>query len=155
TRHTPASRTRTRSRRFAASCSSTWRRHEDATARRGEADRAAPPGIGAGREENMRLAVKLTAALVFGIVCVMVLYAWVQISNEVRLSEADAYHARRSGLAWLGVIESVWESDAAGTRERPDERHSGDAERRTPAHLGLHPARQAACRPECSRGRVP
>jgi signal transduction histidine kinase len=56
----------------------------------------------------MRLAIKLTAALVVGIVCVMALYAWVQVSNEVRLSEADAHRAQRNGLAWLGVIESVW-----------------------------------------------
>jgi two-component system NtrC family sensor kinase len=56
----------------------------------------------------MRLAVKLTAALVLGILCVMALYAWAQISNEVRLSEADAHRARRNGLAWISVIESVW-----------------------------------------------
>ena len=62
----------------------------------------------------MRLAVKLTAVLVIGIVCVMALYAWIQVSNEVKLSEADAYHARRGGLAWLGVIESVWGREGEG-----------------------------------------
>jgi signal transduction histidine kinase len=56
----------------------------------------------------MKLAVKLTSALVIGIVVVMALYAGVQISNEVVLSDADANRARRNGLAWLGVIESVW-----------------------------------------------
>jgi signal transduction histidine kinase len=62
----------------------------------------------------MRLALKLTVALVVGIVCVMLLYAWVQVSNEVKLSEADAYYARRRGLAWLGVIESVWAQEGEG-----------------------------------------
>ena len=56
----------------------------------------------------MKLAVKLTIALVLGIVVVMAIYAWIQISNEVVLSEADAHRARRNGLAWLGAIESVW-----------------------------------------------
>jgi len=56
----------------------------------------------------MKLAVKLTIALVLGIVVVMTIYAWIQISNEVVLSEADAHRARRNGLAWLGAIESVW-----------------------------------------------
>lgn len=56
----------------------------------------------------MKLAVKLSSALVLGIVAVMSVYAAVQISNEVMLSEADAQRARRNGLAWLGVIESVW-----------------------------------------------
>ena len=52
----------------------------------------------------MKLAVKLTSALVLGIVAVMAVYAAVQISNEVILSEADAHRARRNGLAWLGAI---------------------------------------------------
>src|SRR5437870_7270001 len=62
----------------------------------------------------MKLAVKLTSALVLGIVAVMAIYAAVQISNEVVLSEADAHRAWRNGLAWLGAVESVWarEGDA-------------------------------------------
>src|SRR5436309_5031420 len=56
----------------------------------------------------MKLAAKLSIALVLGIVAVMATYAWVQISNEVVLSEGDAQRARRNGLAWVGVIESVW-----------------------------------------------
>jgi len=56
----------------------------------------------------MRLAIKLTSALVTGIILVMAAYAAVQISNEVVLSEGDALRARRNGLAWIGVIESVW-----------------------------------------------
>ena len=56
----------------------------------------------------MKLAAKLSIALVLGIVAVMATYAWVQISNEVVLFEADAHRARRNGLAWVGVIESVW-----------------------------------------------
>jgi two-component system, NtrC family, sensor kinase len=56
----------------------------------------------------MKLAIKLTSALVLAIVAVMGLYAAVQISNEVVLSDADAQRARRNGLGWLGAIESVW-----------------------------------------------
>jgi two-component system NtrC family sensor kinase len=56
----------------------------------------------------MKLAAKLTIALVLGIVAVMAIYAWVQISDEVVLSEGDAHRARRNGLGWLGTIESVW-----------------------------------------------
>src|SRR5689334_3370425 len=56
----------------------------------------------------MKLAAKLSLALVLGIVAVIAGYAWVQISNEVVLSEGGAHRARRNGLAWLGVIESVW-----------------------------------------------
>ena len=61
--------------------------------------------------EDMRLTVKLVIALVLGILGVMAAYAWVQISNEVLLSEGDAHRARRNGLAWLGTIESVWERE--------------------------------------------
>src|SRR5437867_7299448 len=68
--------------------------------------RCAVPG--SQREREMKLAVKLTIALVLGIVVVMAIYAWIQISNEVVLSEADAHRARRNGLAWLGAVESVW-----------------------------------------------
>src|SRR5205809_500230 len=68
--------------------------------------RCAVPGTQ--REREMKLAVKLTIALVLGIVVVMAIYAWIQISNEVVLSEADAHRARRNGLAWLGAVESVW-----------------------------------------------
>src|SRR5262245_47815724 len=56
----------------------------------------------------MKLAIKLSSVPVLGIVVVMGVYAAVQISNEVVLSEADAQRARRNGLAWLGAIESVW-----------------------------------------------
>jgi len=56
----------------------------------------------------MKLALKLSIALVLGIVAVMATYAWIQISNEVVLSEGDAHRARRNALAWLGLIESVW-----------------------------------------------
>src|SRR5262245_40203784 len=56
----------------------------------------------------MKLAIKLTIALIIGIVLVMGVYAAVQIENEVVLSESDAHRARRNGLAWIGAIESVW-----------------------------------------------
>jgi len=56
----------------------------------------------------MKLAIKLTIALIIGIVAVMGVYAAVQIENEVVLSESDAHRARRNGLDWIGAIESVW-----------------------------------------------
>ncbi len=56
----------------------------------------------------MKLAAKLTIALVLGVVAVMTVYAWIQIADEVVLSEGDAHRAKRNGLAWLGTIESVW-----------------------------------------------
>src|SRR2546428_6430420 len=56
----------------------------------------------------MKLAVKLTSALVLGIGAVMAICAAVQISNEDVLSEADAHRAWRNGLVWLGAVESVW-----------------------------------------------
>ena len=57
----------------------------------------------------MRLAAKLSVTLVLGIVLVMAGYAWVQVSHEVVLHDADMNRAKRNGLAWLGVIESVWQ----------------------------------------------
>src|SRR4029077_3394679 len=66
------------------------------------------PASGSPRESEMKLAFKLSSALILAIVAVMSVYAAVQISNEVVLSEADAQRARRNGLAWLGAIESVW-----------------------------------------------
>ena len=56
----------------------------------------------------MRLATKITVALVLGIIVIMAAYAYLQFSNEVVLYKADIERARRNGLAWLGAIESVW-----------------------------------------------
>src|SRR5262249_22747805 len=62
-------------------------------------------GLRCGR---MKLAIKLTIALVVGIVVVMGVYAAVPGEHEGVLSESGAHCARRDGLAWLGAIESVW-----------------------------------------------
>jgi len=56
----------------------------------------------------VRLATKITVALVLGILAVMGAYTYIQVSNEVVLYKADIERARRNGLAWLGAIESVW-----------------------------------------------
>jgi len=56
----------------------------------------------------MRLARKLTIALVCGILAVMALYAYFQLRQEVVLSEADLHRANRIGRAWLGTIRDVW-----------------------------------------------
>src|SRR5205823_12393420 len=73
--------------------------------------RCAVPG--SQREREMKLAVKLTIAVVLGIDVGMTVYAWIQISNEVVLSAADAARARRNGRAWLGPIESVCSREGA------------------------------------------
>jgi len=56
----------------------------------------------------VKLAAKITVALVVGILAVMGTYAYVQVFNEVILYKGDIERARRNGLAWLGTIESVW-----------------------------------------------
>ena len=56
----------------------------------------------------MRLAGKLTAALVLGILLVMAAYAYLEVQQEVVLFDADLQRARQVGLAWLSTIESVW-----------------------------------------------
>jgi two-component system NtrC family sensor kinase len=56
----------------------------------------------------VKLAAKITVALVVGILAVMGTYAYVQVFNEVVLYKADIERARRNGLGWLGTIESVW-----------------------------------------------
>jgi two-component system, NtrC family, sensor kinase len=59
----------------------------------------------------MRLARKLTVALVAGILAVMAAYASFQVREEVVLSQADLTRASRIGRAWMGTIEAVWEHE--------------------------------------------
>jgi two-component system NtrC family sensor kinase len=59
----------------------------------------------------MRLARKLTIALVLGILGVMAAYAYFQLRQEVVLSQADLLRARRIGRAWLGTIQDVWKRE--------------------------------------------
>jgi signal transduction histidine kinase len=59
----------------------------------------------------MKLAAKLSLALLLGIVAVMAAYAYVQVSQEVVLHDADLSRARRNALAWLAAIESVWQRE--------------------------------------------
>ncbi len=59
----------------------------------------------------MKLATKLTATLILGIVVVMAAYAYVQIRQEVVLDEGALHRARHVALAWLGTIEAVWDFD--------------------------------------------
>ena len=61
----------------------------------------------------MRLARKLTLALVLGIVAVMGTYAWVQIGREVVLDKADLDRARRMGRAIRVMLEHAWEQGGA------------------------------------------
>ncbi len=75
----------------------------------------------------MRLARKLTIGLVLGILVVMAAYAYAQIRQEVLLSDADLLRARRIGLAWLGMLEGVWEREGPARAQELIER----ANRRT------------------------
>ena len=59
----------------------------------------------------MKLARKLTAALLLGIFAVMAGYAYMQFRQEVVLFDADFERARQVGLAWLGTMEAVWERE--------------------------------------------
>ncbi len=59
----------------------------------------------------MKLAAKLTAALILGIVVVMAAYAYLQVREEVVLDESALHRAGHITLAWLGTIEAVWEYD--------------------------------------------
>ncbi|HUI26252.1 MAG TPA: ATP-binding protein [Candidatus Kryptonia bacterium] len=59
----------------------------------------------------MKLARKLTAALVCGIVAVIGAYGYFQLRQEVVLSQADLLRAQRIGRAWMGTIEAVWERE--------------------------------------------
>jgi signal transduction histidine kinase len=74
----------------------------------------------------MKLARKLTIALMLGILVVMSAYAYFQLRQEVVLSEADLQRARRLAFAWLGVIEDVWQHEgparAHDLAERASER---------------------------------
>ncbi len=59
----------------------------------------------------MRLARKLTVALVCGILAVMAAYAFFQLRQEIVLSQADLLRAQRIGLASMGMIEAVMERE--------------------------------------------
>ena len=77
----------------------------------------------------MRLARKLTIGLVLGILVVMAAYAYAQVRQEVLLSDADLLRARRIGLAWLGMLEGVWEREGPARAlelvERANQRTQG------------------------------
>jgi two-component system NtrC family sensor kinase len=75
----------------------------------------------------MKLAVKLTAALILGIVVVMATYAYVQIRQEVVLDEAALHRARHVALAWLGTIEAVWDFDGPARAREVVERGNARA----------------------------
>ena len=75
----------------------------------------------------MRLARKMTIGLVLGILAVMAAYAYAQIRQEVRLSDADLVRGRRIGLAWLGMLEGVCEREGPARAQELVER----ANRRT------------------------
>jgi two-component system NtrC family sensor kinase len=61
----------------------------------------------------MKLARKLTLALVGGILVVMAIHALFQLRHEIMLSEADMLRGRRIGLAWIATIEDVWKHEGA------------------------------------------
>jgi two-component system NtrC family sensor kinase len=58
----------------------------------------------------MKVARKLTLALVLGIVAVMAVHAWVQVRQEVILYESDVRPKPR-GRGFLAMIQSVWRTE--------------------------------------------
>jgi signal transduction histidine kinase len=70
----------------------------------------------------MKLAHKLTASLVAGILAVMGTYAIVQIRNEVTLFRADVKKNTRIGRSLKATIEEVWRAEGeARARELVEE----------------------------------
>jgi two-component system NtrC family sensor kinase len=59
----------------------------------------------------MRLARKLTLGLVVGVLVVMAGYAWVQVSREVEILDADLLKNEKIGHGVAAAIESVWRAD--------------------------------------------
>ncbi len=56
----------------------------------------------------MKLARKLTIALVLGILVVMAGHAWVQWRNEVTLFQTDLDRPSRRGRGFLATIQQIW-----------------------------------------------
>jgi signal transduction histidine kinase len=78
----------------------------------------------------MKLARKLSVALVLGLLVIMSAYAWVQMRNEVMVMEADLGKSVRFGRGTAKIIEDLWgmiggeatmkllqDADEAGPRE--------------------------------------
>ena len=59
----------------------------------------------------MKLARKITLALVLGIVAVMGVHAWLEIRREVVLFEADIRAPQRRGQALLATLRNVWATE--------------------------------------------
>ena len=57
----------------------------------------------------MKLAGKLTVALVFGIFVVMAGYAYLQIRQEVVLYEADSERVKHLGHMMRITVEEIWQ----------------------------------------------
>jgi len=57
----------------------------------------------------MKIAGKITVAMVLGILGVMSLYAWIQVRNEVVFFDADAERTQRLGRATMIMINEIWE----------------------------------------------
>jgi signal transduction histidine kinase len=56
----------------------------------------------------MRLARKLTVALVLGLLVIMSAYAWVQMRNEVKVMDADLGKSVRFGRGTARIVEELW-----------------------------------------------
>ena len=56
----------------------------------------------------MKVARKLTAALVLGLIVIMSAYAWVQMRNEVTIMEADLGKNAKFGRGAARLIEELW-----------------------------------------------
>jgi two-component system NtrC family sensor kinase len=95
----------------------------------------------------MKLAAKLTASLILGIVVVMAAYVWVQIHQEVILDNATLQRARHVALAWLGTVEAVWEYDGANRAREVVERGNARASEVTVRLVALDDTSEGLPRP--------
>jgi len=87
----------------------------------------------------MKLARRLNLALILGIIAVMTTYAYLQVRQEVVLSEADRQRTRQLGLAWLGTLEGVWEQEGGQRAQELVERANQRAAAVTVRLVGLDP----------------
>ena len=67
----------------------------------------------------MKLAGKLTVALVLGIFVVMAGYAYLQIRQEVVLYEADCERVKHLGHMMRITFEEIWRGHRPPRTERP------------------------------------
>jgi len=96
----------------------------------------------------MRLARKLNLLLILGVILVMAVYAYVEMRQEVVLSDADRQRTQQLGLAWLGTLEAAWEHEGGQRTQEIVARANDRAEKVTVQLVGLDPTAGYLARPD-------